>query len=65
MMSELSCSVGFHIDNPGEANSKERVMLQLTGDKSVAAHLMSVKAARNLALQLWMMADQVEEDYNE
>ncbi len=64
-MSELSCSVGFHIDNPGEANSKERVMLQLTSDASIVAHLLSAKSARNLALQLWMMADQVKEDDNE
>ena len=64
-MSELSCSVGFHIDNPGEANSKERVMLHLTGDKSVAAHLMSVKAAPKPLLELLLMAYHVEDDQDE
>jgi len=53
------------IDNPGAANSKERVMLQLTGDKSVAAHLMSVKAAPKPLLELLLMAYHVEDDQDE
>jgi len=53
------------IDNPGAANSTDRVPAQFTSNESVAADLMNAKTAPKPLLELLLMAYHVEDDQDE
>ena len=60
-MSDLTCSVGFHVENPGEEGKEiHRVLFSLSNNDEFISHSMSANSARSLATWLWLMADGVE-----